>query len=102
MTSHTRTLEDRLLQRECVVCGYDGALLRSGRASRCARCGCDLRRRPARSYAEMEGFIGGASTQAASSTPAQQRLLQRWLAVLFLLLLGLSAIVFLATRAVSG
>jgi hypothetical protein len=56
MSGRAGTLGSRLLTRRCVACGYDGALLRGGDAERCARCGCDLHARPARSYAEMEGF----------------------------------------------
>ena len=58
MVSKVQTINRRLFTRRCLACGYDGALLQDGQAPRCARCGCDLRRRPARSYAEMEGLVG--------------------------------------------
>ena len=63
--------------------------VRGGEAERCARCGCDLRQRPARSYAEMEGLVGGQTTLDAPMTDFDgigfdTRLAQRWLAFLFL------------------
>ena len=54
----------RLRQRCCLVCGYDGPELQ-GRltdgAYRCPACDADLYARPPRSYAELEGFVLGAS-----------------------------------------
>ncbi len=97
------TLPQHLLQRRCVACGYDGALLRDGAAARCARCGCDLRRRPARSYAEMEGMVVGAPQRRGPppeklSHDLQRQLLQRLL-VFGLLAMGLLLLVYLAVAA---
>ncbi len=97
------TLQQHLLQRRCVECGYDGALLRDGAAARCARCGCDLRRRPARSYAEMEGMVVRAPQRRVTppekrSHDLQRQLLQRWLAFGFLAI-GLLLLVYLAVAA---
>ncbi len=94
------TLQQHLLQKLCVECGYDGALLRDGAA---ARCGCDLRRRPARSYAEMEGMVVRAPQRRGPSPEKPSHdlhrpLLQRWLAF-GLLALGLLLLVFLAVAA---
>jgi hypothetical protein len=103
MLEPLRTLDRRLLMRRCVACGYDGALLRGGQAMRCARCGCDLRQRPARSYAEMEGLLGHPMTvQApfeAQDHQRQEHLIHRWLAVLFLAMIGIVAIAFLSAAA---
>ncbi len=81
----SQTIDRRLLQRRCVACGYDGALLRGGHAARCARCGCDLGVRPARSYADMEGLLGHTTNlDGAMMTPdREERLVHRWLAFFF-------------------
>ena len=101
MVGKVQTLNRRIFVRRCVACGYDGALLRGGQAERCARCGCDLRKRPARSYAEMEGLIGQPLTiDAPMSKPRrQERLVQRWLAFLFFAMIAAMAMVFLASAA---
>ena len=94
-----------LFVRRCVACGYDGALLKRGRADRCARCGCDLRRRPARSYAEMEGIVGpqtqGGKPPAADLAIKRQRdgILHRWLAFLFVVVVGLIVLITLVAAA---
>jgi hypothetical protein len=94
--------------QRCVACGYDGALLRQGRAPRCAQCGCDLRERPARSYAEMEGLVGRPLILGPSYVPARrlddgarsmQRAIQRWIAFLFFVLVGLTLLVGLIAAA---
>ena len=101
MLSRIRTLDRRLLTRRCVACGYDGALLRGGQAARCARCGCDLRRRPARSYAEMEGLLGQPVTIDAPLGPhgGEERVIHRWLAFLFIVAVGMLAMVCLVSAA---
>lgn len=103
MVGKVQTLNRRMFKRRCVACGYDGALLRGGSAERCARCGCDLQTRPARSYAEMEGLIGHPLTlDAPMSEPRrQERFIHRWLTFLFFAMLGFIAIVYLASAAVS-
>ena len=102
MVGKVRTVNPDLYVRRCVVCGYDGALLQNGRAERCARCGCDLRLRPARSYAEMEGLIGQPITLDSPSPPRyrEQRLIQRWLAFLFFVVLGLLLMAYLVAAAI--
>ncbi len=102
MVSRTQTLDRRLLRRRCLACGYDGALLRDGLASRCARCGCDLRRRPARSYVEMEGLPGGPDRRAISLDPSvEAKLVHRWVAFVFLVMFGLVMIIYLWAAAFS-
>jgi hypothetical protein len=77
---------------------------------RCVRCGCDLRERPPRSYAEMEGLIGQpltldaplASLNADPHEPFQTfrgRLIQRWLAFLFIAMIGLICLIGLSAQA---
>jgi hypothetical protein len=99
MPGRVQTLDRRMLTRRCVACGYDGALLRGGHASRCARCGCDLRQRPARSYAEMEGLLGLRieAPEDPGLERGQERLLHRWLAFLFFTLLLIVAMMSLAS-----
>lgn len=102
MVGKVRTVNPDLYVRRCVVCGYDGALLQNGRAERCARCGCDLHLRPARSYAEMEGLIGQPITLDSPPAPGsrEQRLIQRWLAFLFFVMLGLLLMAYLVAAAI--
>jgi hypothetical protein len=97
MLSNTKTLNDRLLKRRCVACGYDGALLRNGFATRCAKCGCDLRKRPARSYVEMEGLPGARRGFVPMGFDPEPHVLSRWLAFLFLAMLMLIVIIALST-----
>ena len=100
MLGNLKSLDARLLSRRCVGCGYDGALLRGGQARRCARCGCDLTQRPARSYAEMEGLLGHPMMIETPVWRPQQfgTLTKRWMAVLFCwaALLGAIACLFVA------
>ena len=103
MTTEVRTNHPRLFTRRCVVCGYDGALLRGGYAERCARCGCDLKDRPARSYAEMEGLVGHPVRfeRPQARQRHEQQLRQRWLVFVAVTVLGLMAIVYLTAAALS-
>ena len=103
MVERTQTADERLLRRRCVACGYDGALLRGGSAVRCARCGCDLRARPARSYAEMEGLLGEPLEEPRDTTPRrnEEQLVYRWVAFLFLAMLGFVAMIYLVAAAFS-
>lgn len=103
MDVHFTTHDQDVMVRRCVACGYDGSLLRNGRAARCARCGCDLRLRPARSYAEMEGLLGdlGPIPAPASEQRRQERLLHRWLAFLFFSMLAMMIMLTLASAAFS-
>jgi hypothetical protein len=102
MTVPVKSSHRDLFVRRCVACGYDGALLRGGQAARCARCGCDLHERPARSYAEMEGLVGHPITIESPWKPElrRQRLIQRWLAFLFLVMLGLIVLAYLVSATV--
>jgi hypothetical protein len=97
MLSNTKTLDDRLMKRRCVACGYDGALLRNGFASRCAKCGCDLRKRPARSYVEMEGLPGVRRGFRPTGFDPEPHVLSRWLAFLFLVMLMFIVIIALSS-----
>jgi len=102
MALKLKTLNPDLFVRRCVACGYDGALLNGSLIERCPRCGCDLRSRPPRSYAEMEGFIG-QSIALDSPLPSRicaQQLIHRWLAFLFLVLLGFVLMAYLLAEAV--
>lgn len=54
-------LPSRLLRKFCLACGYSGPELQrehTGAVFFCPQCGEDLYTRPARSYAELEGFDG--------------------------------------------
>lgn len=105
MVGKVKSLDHRLFARRCVCCGYDGELLRGGTAERCARCGCDLRIRPARSYAEMEGLIGQPLTLHApldDDIRRHERIIHRWLAFLFVAMIGLLAIVYLSAAAMGA
>ena len=99
MVSRTQTLDHRLLRPRCLACGYDGALLRDGLASRCARCGCDLRRRPARSYVEMEGLPGGPERGAKLDPSVEAKLVHRWVAFVFIVMFALVMIIYLSAAA---
>ena len=92
-----------LFVRRCVFCGYDGALLRGGHAETCAGCGCDLRERPARSYAEMEGIteppVTGDLRRWDSGAPRAASVGQRWLSFLFLIMTGLLLLIYLVAAA---
>ena len=105
MLGHARTIDHRMLARRCVACGYEGRSLLKPGLERCPRCLCDLRSRPPRSYAEMEGLVGSAPRIAPRQAPAhqatKQRMTHRWLAFLFMALLGLLAIVYLSAAAVA-
>lgn len=68
MSARTGTeRREGLYQQRCVRCGYVSGELQATRTSegvlvasallRCPRCDQDLYTRPARSYAEMEGFV---------------------------------------------
>ena len=109
MLGKLKSLDARLLRRRCVGCGYDGALLRGGAARQCPRCGCDLRRRPARSYAEMEGLLGPAYLLDRVKQPRKPptprpapRLMYRWLGFAFGGLLLLISIIYLSAAVWPG
>jgi hypothetical protein len=105
MLGHVRTIDHRMLTRRCVACGYEGRSLLKPGLERCPRCSCDLRSRPPRSYAEMEGLVGSTPRIEPRQTPAQptvsEHMIHRWLAFLFMALLGLLAIVYLSAAAVA-
>ena len=99
MLQQATNIDARLLVRQCVACGYDGKLLRDGQASRCARCGCDLRKRPARSYAEMEGLVGQTVTSDAplNNPPQERRFVHRWILFLFFAAICIIALIQLTS-----
>ncbi len=100
--STSRRLDPRLLRRRCLACGYDGALLRNGLARRCARCGCDLRQRPARSYVEMEGIPGVSDRRSRRLDPnVEVQLVHRWVAFMFMVMFGLVVVIYLSAAAFS-
>lgn len=103
MMENVKTLDHRLLKRRCVACGYDGALLRDRRIEQCPCCGCDLNERPPRSYAEMEGLHGQPVALHSSFVDPkhQERVIHRWLAFLFLSMVGLLAIAYLCAAALA-
>ena len=104
MLGKLKRLPSSLLVRRCVACGYDGALLRSSETRRCPRCGCDLKKRPARSYAEMEGLVPGA---ALCSKPMiwprdEMHLTHRWLVFMFFWAILVGAITCLSMAALGN
>ncbi|MHC4414743.1 MAG: hypothetical protein ACYS0G_05620 [Planctomycetota bacterium] len=103
MVARTNILDERLLRRRCVACGYDGALLRGGLAPRCARCSCDLQERPARSYAEMEGLLSPSEDRRTppADTRHEERLVYRWLSFFLLAMIGFVVVVYLCTAALT-
>ncbi len=58
----------------CLGCGFDGPELQGERGSLtfvCPGCDADLYARPARSYAEMEGFVEPNDSGACRWTPVR-------------------------------
>ena len=105
MVAKTQSVHSDLFVRRCVFCGYDGALLCGGLADTCADCGCDLRKRPARSYAEMEGLAPPPAKpnsllfdegHALSRSGHAGR---RWLSFLFMVVVGLLLKIYLVAAA---
>jgi len=90
-------------RRMCVRCGYDGRGVHDGVFRHgnpwCPNCGCDFRRRPPQSYAEMEGLYDQpyVSIETRLSSPDRTRAshqqfyrrMERCLAVLFVLIVSL-------------
>lgn len=102
MVGRVNTLDARLLRRQCVACGYDGDLLRGGLAARCARCGCDLRRRPARSYVEMEGLLSPPVRKPLPiDSDNMTRMRTRWMAFMVLTMGFVVMIMYLSAAAFS-
>jgi len=98
MEARVKSLHEHLYTRRCVVCGYDGPMMQSEDVASCMSCGTNLLERPARSYAEMEGFHGQAVTiDSPLNDPARsQRLWRRWILFMFGTLAGLVLIAMLA------
>lgn len=115
MLTNVRTIDRRMLTRKCVCCGFDGAAINRPppptpeTPHRCPRCACDLNARPPRSYAEMEGLLGTPSiTKPRQERVAEvefeqrgQRLVQRWLAFIFIAMVGMLAIAYLAAAVIA-
>ena len=102
MVGNLKTVNRKLFIRRCVACGYDGALLKGGRAKHCAFCGCDLSEHPARSYAEMEGLVESMPWPPPFGPLASETRVvttSRWLTFLVLVGLGIFSLTYLATVA---
>jgi len=101
MIGQLETKKRTLFTRQCVACGYDGALLRGGRAERCARCGCDLKQRPARSYAEMEGLLKPPAPRviAPPQLTRNTRIMKRWILFMSATMVGMIAFFYLVASA---
>jgi len=71
--------------RRCVACGYAGRFAIATSDGTCPSCGCDFRARPPRTYAEMEGIVPVVSRREARQRlrDSENRLVERWIAVLF-------------------
>ena len=106
MPGKLKTFDHHLLTRRCVQCGYDDSPIISSQLDRCPRCDCDLRQRPPRSYAEMEGLLGHpltiSSPRLSKTIVNEESLVQRWLAVLFCAMMLIVMIVCLSAAAVPG
>lgn len=106
MLGNVKSLNHRLLLRRCLDCGYDGPQLHGGRIDLCPRCGCDLQKRPPRSYAEMEGLLGTPMSVDRLTPDSIDRcndgLIQRWLAFLFMAMLGMVAFAYLSAEALGA
>jgi hypothetical protein len=98
MAAKLQSVKRDIFVRQCLECGYDGELLRDGHAPRCPNCGCDLRQRPARSYAEMEGLAGPAGPSPMATRYAAT--VQRWLVFLLVVLVGLILTMHLVDAAI--
>jgi len=107
MVGKVKPMDHHLLRRRCVCCGYDGPAIRLAlqrdAAADCPECGCDYHQRPPRSYAEMEGLLARPVpfTAPVISAERQQRLIHRWLAFLFVTLIGIIALGYLAAAAMA-
>jgi hypothetical protein len=98
-----RTIPSTSIHRRlCVRCGFDGRSVQEGVFRRsdpwCPNCGCDFRRRPPLSYAEMEGLYDEPfiSVQPVAASPRRvkrarrmlRRRFERCLAAIFVLLVS--------------
>lgn len=104
MLGKLKRLRSSLLVRRCVACGYDGSLLRAADARRCPRCGCDLKKRPARSYAEMEGLVPGPALvpKPVIWPRNEMNLSHRWLVFMFFWAVLIGAITCLSVAALGN
>ncbi len=97
MVGKLKSVDRRLFERCCVQCGI--SVERGGGGFlQCNECGCDFHHRPPRSYAEMEGLVGHPITLDSPLTPARReaRMVQRWLAFLFIVMMAFMLLLFLA------
>ncbi len=102
MTAIRTTLSTAIHRRRCVRCGYDGRAVQEGVFRRsepwCPNCGCDFRRRPPLSYAEMEGLYAEPFVSVGPLPPSPRRVrrarrmlrrrFERCLAAIFVLLIS--------------
>ncbi len=103
MVGKLKSIDQRLFEPKCLQCGKHCGL-GDGLARRCANCGCDFCERPPRSYAEMEGLIGQPVTIDSPMEPwrCEARFLQRWLAFIFVVMMSLMILLFLAGEVVNA
>ena len=84
MRLRTSTIQARHLTPRCLDCG--AACHHPGPQDRCPGCGSDLRERPARSYAEMEGLVEVTPAPMRHDALREWRetqVLERWLLTAF-------------------
>ncbi len=107
MLGNARVKRSPLGTRRCLSCGYAGRFAQGGESRRgapapttghCPRCGCDFSVRPPRSYAEMEGLDHLTIRAERKSGPlSESRLVERWIAFLFMATLVVVAAMSLIT-----
>ena len=104
MEARVKSLREHLYSRRCMMCGYDGPQVQNHDLDFCIECGTDLRHRPPRSYAEMEGFLGQAVTiDSPLNDPRRRyRLMRHWFAFLMLTLSGVVLIGYLLAALLGG
>lgn len=99
MIENVKSPPAHLYARRCVCCGHDTPTFRESTAPACESCGCDFLERPPRSYAEMEGLIWQRRPMPKpirESIFAPERVMRRWLILMFLFTFGLISIILLA------
>lgn len=104
MATKIDTIPPRHFVRRCMACGYDGPGIKVTHSTHCALCGCDLTKRPPRSYAELEGFVElwpQEPLPVAHVDPTRARIATRWLVFLFVVSCVLGALGYLTFAAMA-